>query len=62
MVNKKLVEKVYHGTNAKFGKFDERFKGNNTEYGNTIYGFFFTKKNYYTCYFGSRIIEASILC
>lgn len=55
-----LKTKLYHGTNAKFEEFDERFKGSNTDDENTVHGFFFTKKIEIARYFGSRIIEADL--
>jgi hypothetical protein len=40
-----ISDKVfYHGTNANFEHFDISMKGSNTEWSNTVHGFFFADK------------------
>lgn len=51
---------LYHGTNAEFTAFDNQYKGSNTEYENTIHGFFFAEKAEHARIFGTRIIEARV--
>lgn len=52
---------VYHGTDARFDRFDETKKGTNTGFPNTIHGFFFTEKKENAALFGKRIIKAQIV-
>lgn len=51
---------VFHGTNAEFDQFDLSKKGSNTEWINTVHGFFFCEKVEHAKLFGQRIIQAEI--
>lgn len=50
----------YHGTNADFANFDITMKGSNTEWSNTVHGFFFADKIENALLFGERVIKARL--
>lgn len=62
MNNQALIsDKIfYHGTNAVFTNFDISMKGSNTEWSNTVHGFFFADKIENALLFGERIIKARL--
>lgn len=51
---------LYHGTNSLFDQFDLAFKGGNTQYRNTVHGFFFCEKPEHAAMFGTHILVASL--
>lgn len=51
---------LYHGTNADFSDFDLRFKGSNTQWHNTIHGFFFIDTLEHAQMFGDRILQCEL--
>lgn len=61
MSNKiEIPEILYHGTNAQFEQFDPALKGSNTQYRNTVHGFFFCEKPEHAAMFGKHILVATI--
>lgn len=50
----------YHGTSTKFDQFDEQYKCTNTEWDNTVHGFFFADKKENAKLFGDTIVEAHL--
>lgn len=55
-----IPSKLYHGTDAQFQVFDLAYKGSNTEWRNTIHGFFFTELTEHAQMFGTRILTCKV--
>ncbi len=50
----------FHGTDAYFETFKDRYRGSNTFWDNTVHGFFFSEKKENAQMFGNTIITANL--
>lgn len=55
-----IPEPLYHGSYYDFNEFDDRFRRSNTEWDNTIHGFFFADKVENALLFGPRIYTVMV--
>ncbi|RDC54351.1 hypothetical protein DU508_21760 [Pedobacter chinensis] len=55
-----IPEVLYHGSYYDFGEFDDRFRRSNTEWENTVHGFFFADKVENALLFGPRVYSAEV--
>ncbi|MDR6786054.1 hypothetical protein ABIE26_004476 [Pedobacter africanus] len=55
-----IPEMLYHGSYYNFSEFDDRFKRSNTEWENTVHGFFFADKVENALLFGPRVYSAQV--
>jgi hypothetical protein len=55
-----IPELLYHGSYYDFTEFDDRFRRSNTEWENTVHGFFFADKVENALLFGPRVYSAAV--
>jgi hypothetical protein len=55
-----IPEPLYHGSYYDFNEFDDRFRRSNTEWDNTIHGFFFADKVENALLFGPKVYTAQV--
>lgn len=59
-MNLEIPEPLYHGSYYDFSEFDDRFRRGNTEWDNTIHGFFFADKVENALLFGPKVYSATV--
>nr|WP_121270957.1 hypothetical protein [Pedobacter schmidteae] len=55
-----IPEPLYHGSYYDFIEFDDRYRRSNTEWDNTIHGFFFADKIENALLFGPKVYSAKV--